>query len=185
MPWRLFFKKWEVPLPSLLSTLRSGPANTRQEHIGNKSDTVKAFLGLNQAGNIGGRFGPTCPKMGLKRADLPARWDLRSVMRITGLVTIGLLMGVSLAGCDQAPAPQQVAQVAAPVAPPCNCGDKAVPDTHLTRLSYIPRHHRHHYSEGGYHGSYTSRSEESVQSYDYVSASSVSYSESSTSSGGY
>lgn len=109
-------------------------------------------------------------------------------MRITGLVTVGLLMGVGLAGCDQTPAPQQqVAQVAppAPVAPPCNCGDKAVPDTHMTRLSYIPRHHyRRHYASG-YHGSYTSRSKESVQSYGYVSASSVSYSESSTSSGGY
>jgi hypothetical protein len=107
-------------------------------------------------------------------------------MRITGFVAVGLLMGVSLAGCDQAPAPQQqVAQVAPPAAPPCNCGDKAVPGTHLTRLSYIPRHHRRHYREGGYHGSYTSRSEESVQSYGYVSASSVSYSESSTSSSGY
>jgi len=110
-------------------------------------------------------------------------------MRITGLVTVGLLMGIGLAGCDQTPAPtQQVAQVAppAPVAPACNCGDKAVPDHHLTRLSYIPRHRysRHHY-EGGYHGSYTSRSEEAVQSYGYVSASRVSYSESSTSGGGY
>jgi hypothetical protein len=110
-------------------------------------------------------------------------------MRIAGLMAVGLLMGVGLAGCDQAPAPQQqVAQVAppAPVAPPCNCGDKAVPDTHMTRLSYIPRHrYRHHHYEGGYHGSYTSRSEEAVQSYGYVSASRVSYSESSSSSGGY
>jgi hypothetical protein len=108
-------------------------------------------------------------------------------MRITGLVTVGLLLGVGLAGCDRTPAPtQQVAQVAPPAAPVCNCGEKAAPDRHLTRLSYIPRHHtrRHHY-EGGYHGSYTSRSEEAVQSYGYVSASRVSYSESSTSSGGY
>jgi hypothetical protein len=111
-------------------------------------------------------------------------------MRITGLVTVGLLLGVGLAGCDQTPAPtQQVAQAAppAPAAPPCNCGDKAVPDTHMTRLSYIPRHHhRRHRYEDGYHGSYTSRSEDAVQSYGYVSASRVSYSESSTSSsGGY
>lgn len=108
-------------------------------------------------------------------------------MRITGLVTVGLLMGVGLAGCDQAPAPQQqTAQVAPPAVPACNCGDKAVPDTHMARLAYIPRHHRRRTSEG-YHGTYTSRSEESVQSYGYVSASRVSYSESSesTSSGGY
>jgi hypothetical protein len=97
----------------------------------------------------------------------------------------GLLMGVGLAGCDQAPAPQQMAQAAPPVAPPCNCGEKAVPDTHLTRLSYIPRHHRDRHSARGYHGSYASRSEESMQSYGYVSASSVSYSESRTSSSGY
>jgi hypothetical protein len=108
-------------------------------------------------------------------------------MRIAGLMAVGLLMGVGLAGCDQAPAPQQqVAQVAPPAAPACNCGEKAVPDNHLTRLSYIPRHHyRRHRYEGGTHGSYTSRSEESVQSYGYVSASRVSYSESSTSSSGY
>ena len=109
-------------------------------------------------------------------------------MRITGLVTVGLLMGVGLASCDQASTPQQqVAQVAPPAAPACNCGDKAVPDTHMTRLAYIPRHHRRHYREG-YHGNYTSRSEESVQSYGYVSASRVSYSESSesyASGGGY
>jgi hypothetical protein len=107
----------------------------------------------------------------------------RSVMRIVGLVTVGLLMGLGLAGCGQTPAPtQQVAQ-AVPPAPACNCGDKAAPDNHLTRLSYIPRHRRHH-REHGYHGSYTSRSEEAVQSYGYVSASRVSYSKS-TYSGGY
>ncbi|MBS0273358.1 MAG: hypothetical protein JSR55_02935 [Proteobacteria bacterium] len=111
-------------------------------------------------------------------------------MRIAGLVTVGLLMGVGLAGCDQAPAPQQqVVQAAPPPAPACNCGDKAVPDTHMTRLSYIPRHHRRHrYEGGGYHGSYTARSEEAVQSYGYVSASTVSYSESSegyAGAGGY
>lgn len=109
-------------------------------------------------------------------------------MRFTGLVTVGLLMGVSLAGCDQVPAPQQqTAQIAPPAAPACNCGDKAVPDTHMTRLSYIPRHHRRHYREG-YHGSYTARAEESVQAYGYVSASTVSYSESNesySSGGGY
>jgi hypothetical protein len=109
-------------------------------------------------------------------------------MRITGLVTVGLLMGVGLAGCDQTPAPQQqVAQVAPPAAPACNCGDKAVPDTHLTRLAYIPRHHHRHY-RAAYHGSDTSRSQESVQSYGYVSASRVSYTESSESysdGGGY
>lgn len=109
-------------------------------------------------------------------------------MRAMGLVAAGALLGLGLTGCDQAPAPQQqVAQVAPPAAPACNCGDKAVPDTHMTRLSYIPRHRRHHY-ESGYHGSYTSRSEESVQSYGYVSPSSVSYRESSesyASGGGY
>lgn len=112
-------------------------------------------------------------------------------MRAMAMVAMGVLMGAGLAGCDQTPAPQQqTAQVApAPVAPPpCNCGERAVPDNHLTRLSYIPRH-RHHYArrEWGYHGSGTSRSEQSVISYDYVSRSRVSYSESdeSYSSGGY
>ncbi|HEY2033142.1 MAG TPA: hypothetical protein VGH02_05600 [Rhizomicrobium sp.] len=105
-------------------------------------------------------------------------------MRAMAIVGMGILMGASLAGCDQTTtAPQQqTAQAAPPVVaapPPCNCGERAAPDNHLTRLSYVPRH-RHHY-EGGYHGSYTSRSEESVDSYGYVSASSVSYSESSSS----
>lgn len=102
-------------------------------------------------------------------------------MRATAIVAIGLLMGAGLAGCDQTPAPQQqTAQVApaVPATPPCNCGERAVPDTHMTRLSYAPRHH---YARHGYHGSGTSRSEQSVFSYDYVSASRVSYSESSES----
>ena len=104
-------------------------------------------------------------------------------MRATAMIAMGLLMGAGLAGCDQATAPQQTAQIAPAVVaapPPCNCGERAAPDNHLTRLSYLPRHRHHHY-EGGYHGSYTSRSEESVDSYDYVSASRVSYSESSAS----
>jgi len=101
-------------------------------------------------------------------------------MRVMAMVGTALLMG--LAGCDQTAPQQQTAQIApaAVAPPPCNCGDKAVPDSHLTRLSAVPRHHWHH-AESGYHGSYTSRSEESVDSYDYVSASRVSYSESSVS----
>ena len=104
-------------------------------------------------------------------------------MRATAMVAMGLLMGAGLAGCDQFPASQQqTAQVApasaAPVAAPCNCGERAAPDSHMTRLSYVPRHHyRHRYSRQGYHGSGTSRSEQSVFAYDYVSASRVSYSE--------
>jgi len=109
-------------------------------------------------------------------------------MRVLKLAMAGALLGLGLTGCDQTPVPQQqVAQVAPAAAPAaCNCGDKAVPDTHMTRLSYVPRHHYRRHYEGGYHGSYTSRSEESVQSYGYVSASSVSYTESSesTSTGG-
>lgn len=103
-------------------------------------------------------------------------------MRAMAMVAIGLLMGAGLAGCDQTTPQQQTAQVApaAVVPPPCNCGERAAPDSQLTRLSAMPRHHRHHY-EGGTHGSTTSRSEESVDTYDYVSASSVSYSESSSS----
>jgi len=108
-------------------------------------------------------------------------------MRAMAMVAMGLLVGASLAGCDQTPAPQQqTAQVAppAPVAPPpCNCGERAAPDNQLTRLSYAPHRHRH------YHGSFTSRSEQSVMTYDYVSSSRVSYSESSesysSSGGGY
>lgn len=109
-------------------------------------------------------------------------------MRVIAIAAAGLLIG--LAGCDQTTAPQQqTAQVAPPPAAPCNCGQTAVPDNHLARLSYVPRHsYRRHRYEGGYHGSDTSRSEESVQSYGYVSASRVSYSESSESyanGGGY
>lgn len=109
-------------------------------------------------------------------------------MRAMAIVAMGLVMGAGLAGCDQLTAPQQqqTAQVAppavAPPPPPCNCQP---PAGQLTRLSYVPHHRRHHY-EG--HGSYTSRSEESVDSYGYVSASSVSYSESNASAsegGGY
>lgn len=106
-------------------------------------------------------------------------------MRAIAIAAAGLLIGLS--GCDQTTAPQQqTAQAAPPPAAPCNCGQTTAPDHELTRLSYVPRHHRQHY-EGGYHGSYTSRSEESVQAYGYVSASSVSYSESSDSysDGGY
>src|SRR5690348_10545017 len=109
-------------------------------------------------------------------------------MRRTAIVAMGLLMGASLAGCDQLPGSQQQtaqttsAPAAVPVTPPCNCGERAVPDNHMARLSYLPRH-RHHYGrrEWGYHGSGTSRSEQSVFAYDYVSASHVSYSESSES----
>jgi hypothetical protein len=107
------------------------------------------------------------------------------VMRAITIAAAGLLIG--LAGCgDQTTTPQQTAQATPPAAAPCNCGQTAVPDNHLTRLSYVPRHHRRHY-EGRYHGSGTARSEESVQSYGYVSASRVSYTESSESysSGGY
>jgi hypothetical protein len=108
-------------------------------------------------------------------------------MRAIAIAAAGLLIGLS--GCDQTPAPQQqTAQVTPPAATaPCNCGQTAVPDNHLTRLSYVPRHHRRHHYEGGYHGSGTTRSEESVQSYGYVSASQVSYRESSESysGGGY
>lgn len=108
-------------------------------------------------------------------------------MRAITIAAAGLLIGLS--GCDQTPAPQQQAALAPPpaAAAPCNCGQTAVPDNHLTRLSDVPRHTRHRY-EGGYHGSTTSRSEESVQAYGYVSASTVSYSESSenySSGGGY
>lgn len=107
-------------------------------------------------------------------------------MRALVLAAAGLL--VSLSGCDQVPAPtQQQAQIAAPVAPPCNCQP---PAEHLARLDYAPvRHTRHRHYDGGYHGSYTSQSENSVDAYGYVSASSVSYSESSSdssdSTGGY
>lgn len=109
-------------------------------------------------------------------------------MRAMTMIAMGIVMGAGLAGCDQAPAPQQTAQVAPPAAP-CNCGQTAVPDNHLTRLSYVPRHtYRRHRHAGGDHGSYTSRSEESVQTYGYVSASRVAYRESSSSyssGGGY
>lgn len=107
-------------------------------------------------------------------------------MRAIVLAMAGFGICVGLSACDQVPgpAPQQQAQ-AAPVAPPCNCQQ---PPEHLTRLSYIPRHdygYRHHrrhaqYAGSGYdesyrargdHGSYTSRSTESVDSYDYVSSS--------------
>lgn len=103
-------------------------------------------------------------------------------MRAMTMVVMGLLIGAGLAGCDQTTAPQQqVAQVPAGApASPCNCQP---PGERLTRLSYVPRHHRHH-RLGGYHGSTTSRSEESVDSYGYVSASSVSYSESNSSHSG-
>ncbi|MGN6516647.1 MAG: hypothetical protein ACTHLR_12510 [Rhizomicrobium sp.] len=106
-------------------------------------------------------------------------------MRAMALAAMGVLMGAGLAGCDQTPAPQQqTAQIApaAPAAPaPCHCGERAVPDTHMTRLSYAPRHRYRHRHMWGYHGSGTSRSEESVFAYDYVSSSRVSYSESSES----
>jgi hypothetical protein len=109
-------------------------------------------------------------------------------MRAITIAAAGLLIG--LAGCDQTPATQQqTAQAAPPAAAPCNCGQTAVPDNHLNRLSYVPRHtYRRHHRYDGYHGSHTSRSEEAVQSYGYVSASRVSYSESSQSTsddGGY
>ena len=112
-------------------------------------------------------------------------------MRAMGIAAAGLMIGLGLTSCDMpasAP-PQQQARAPAPAAP-CNCQQPSFPGEHLARLDDVP--HRHHmrrtayraYGER-YHGSYLSQSQSSVQTYGYVSASSVSYRSSETSDGGY
>jgi hypothetical protein len=124
----------------------------------------------------------------------------------TAILTMGVL-GVSLAGCDMPGSHQQQAAVA-PV-PPCNCRQASEtmtappePTEHLRRFAYVPHYYRRrhyayvrptHYREryATYSEHYdVDRSQQSVDSYDYVSTSRVTrseseYSQSQYSRGGY
>jgi hypothetical protein len=116
--------------------------------------------------------------------------------RASWVTAATLLVAVSLSGCDWIDGkPQQTASVAVPAAS-CNCQPPAATPEPLTRLSYTtPRRVHHHewarnYTDGGnyslemqdegyVHGA------DAVDSYGYVSASRVEYTESSESSGAY
>jgi hypothetical protein len=118
--------------------------------------------------------------------------------RASWITAASLLAAVSLSGCDWIDGkPQQTVAVAVPAAP-CNCRPAAAPEP-LTRLSYAaPRRVRHHdwprsYSSGGNyrhrehysHGEGYVHGADAVDSYGYVSASRVDYTETSESSGAY
>lgn len=118
-------------------------------------------------------------------------------MRAVATISVLILAGVSLTGCDMPGSHQQQAAVA-PV-PPCNCRQAAEtmtappePTEHLRRFAYSPRHYHHRYRYYAqarpmhYRGHYSTyseqydvdRAQQSVDSYDYVSSSRVTRSES-------
>jgi hypothetical protein len=106
--------------------------------------------------------------MALKRRS----WTMRNLATISAM----MLLAAGLTGCDMpgsAPQQQQAAQLPPPpaVAPAtaCNCNQTAAADDNLARLPVAHHHYRHR--TYGYHGSYTSQSEKSVDAYDYQSAS--------------
>src|ERR1700749_873765 len=132
----------------------------------------------------------------------PAKRQRGSAMRALAKISAVVLLGAGLTSCDM---PGSHDRQAAVTPPPCNCTTTPpatmtpppAPTEHLRRFSYMPRHHyiHHRYYAAEHHAHYRygerydiDRSQQTVDAYDYVSASRVtrpSYAESNYSESGY